>query len=410
MEFRGSEMERNGLEMNEQLQKTSVSSQKSGALAAIEQNNRFLGNLAYQMRTALNAITGFSEILSMDSPRDDQKEHVYEINRASKGLTKLVNDVIEFTKIDGQLAKQNRECILDEIVEEIKSTVGFRAELKGIIFEIEKAENLPASIVAHSRYLKDCIIKLAESLIKFDTSEKVIIRIAKKADEDIEFRFDAKGVELDDHTKRELFEPFLDNLENCYRDIEDTGLTFPIASKLADSIGASLFIPEDGNSIFILNVPIGSPAGRSKLVDEYIKVKARNRNIQPKELDGPGRILVAEDNVSNQAVIEILLKRLGFIVDVVSNGKQAVKFACENDYDLILMDVKMPEMDGFSAATSIREKGILLPILALTAMDEAEVLDSEQGCHFDGQISKPIDAVKMETALSKYLISEQLQA
>lgn len=374
--------------------------------SAIEKNNQFLTNMAYQMRTALNAITGFSEILAMDELQYEQKEHVFEINRASRALTHLLNDVIDFTRISQQKTCDVRDCNIAEILDEIKSVIGFRAESKGIELKVIKSDMAVQSIKTNNRNLLDSITRLADMTIKLAKTDMVEIRVKSDCPEFVVFEFCGGNIALTEDVITDLFKPFSSNLDEVYKDIEDTGLGFAVAAKLCHSIGADLSVGQVG-TLFVLTIPSGcalEEPQRSRLVEEFIKQKKTQRTFEPTKLDRSPRILVAEDNPSNQMVIKILLGRMGCEVDVVYNGVEAVEKACSEDYDAILMDIRMPEMDGIEAAGIIIDKGVVCPIIALTAMDESDIDNNSQRCRFDAHIYKPIDAEVLKTVLGRFLI------
>ena len=376
--------------------------------SVIERNNQFLTNMAYQMRTALNAITGFSEILAMDELQYEQKEHVFEINRASRAVAHLLNDVIDFTKISPQKDCDIRDCNIDEVLDEIKSVIGFRAESRGVALKIVKKADMPVqNIKTNHRSFLECITRLADMTVKLANTDTVEIRVKSDCPEFIVFEFCGGNIALHEDIIKDLFEPFSVNLDEVYKDIEDTGLGFAVAAKLCHSIGADISVGQVG-TLFVLTVPSGGvlEPQRSRLVDEFIKQKKTQKDFEPMKLNRSPRILVAEDNSSNQMVIKLLLGKIGCETDIVSNGVEAVEKACSEDYDAILMDIRMPEMDGIEAAGIIIDKGVVCPIIALTALDESQLDNNSQHSRFDAHIYKPIDAESLKNVLGRFLIFE----
>lgn len=401
------------LKQNVSENRLSQSSDKTPATTAADTavNANMLANMAYEMKTSLNAITGFSEILITDDLNDEQSGHIHEINSASKGLTSLINDVIEFAKFNiKEVCGKAEKCDINAILDMVKAVNASTFYEKGIEFEITKASDIPNEISCDSKYFKDILNRLAYLTIKLAGSGTIKIDVRKNND-CIEFKFFGSDLELNEAASKDIFAPFGLIASNRNLDVGDVGLGFALVDKMAHVINSTVMVYPglSGKANILLSVPIKADVSqskqRSKLVDDYIsKAGNKRKSMGPKAIDGKPNILVAEDNPSNQMVVKILLKRMGCDVTVVSYGDEAVESAKTENFDLILMDMRMPGMDGGQASHLIRQAEIDVPIVALTAMDQSEVVDEYGDGILDDYIPKPINKDNLVDVISRYIV------
>lgn len=401
------------LEQNVSENRLGLSTDKLPATTADDTaiNSNMLANMAYEMKTSLNAITGFSEILLTDDLNQEQLGHINEINNASKGLTSLINDVIEFSKFNvKEISAKIENCDLNATLDMIRAVNVSTFYEKGIEFEITKASDIPSEISCDSRYFKGILNRLTYLTIKLADTGTIKIDVSKN-NGCVDFKFSGSNLEIDEAVSKDIFAPFSLIENNRSFEVGDIGLGFALVDKMAHIINSTVLVSpgEMGQASILLSVPIQPDVSqskqRSKLVDEYISKASNKRKVmEPKAIEGKPNILVAEDNPSNQVVIKILLKRMGCDVTVVSYGDEAVEFAKTENFDLILMDMRMPRMDGGQASHLIRQAEIDVPIIALTAMDQSEVIDEYGDGILDDYISKPIDKNNLVDVISRYIV------
>ena len=383
---------------------------RSRIYSAMDYNRKFLHNMAFQMRTSLNAIMGFSEILSTEDLSDDQISIASEINGASKSLSRLINDVIFLTAMD--VNKDNVQmgsCSLGQVIEELRSVMDHDARSKGLELRITQTGNIPDMINTVPRYLRQCLTRLGKLTISFSQREYVCVKAQLMQDKFVRFEFSGGGIDLDEDARAHLFEPFAEDLHEIYSEFDDSGLGFAIVSRLAECINANLTVTDEpGNDVlFTLSVPVSASQNQphsSKMVEDFIKAKENQSTGDiPKKTEGKPRILLAEDNPSNQTLVKILLTRIGCEVSTVSDGRGAVEKVDSEDFDVILMDMRMPNMTGDEAIDVIRGKGCQTPIVALTALDEEHIAQKLDADKINGCVYKPVDSNKLYEKISEFV-------
>jgi CheY-like chemotaxis protein len=288
---------------------------------------------------------------------------------------------------------------------------------KGLQFEIIRSQPLPEIIRTDSARLKQCLINLVNNAVRFTDKGHVYVRVFWDNSGSKPFiRFDIEDTEprtclhsgWANEGRAEAALPA--NLKFSRPAQMGAGLGLTITQRLAELLGGSVTISgtTGKGSVFTLIIPTGmQPAGAvGRGGSVSVAGQVRQLSVQTDNLQLGGRVLVAEDSPTNQALIELLLKKLGIEVVVVENGRQAVQKAMTEKFDIILMDIQMPVMNGYEATKHLRKEGIKIPIIALTACamkgDDEECFAA--GC--SGYLPKPIDRKKLIETLSRYLSAE----
>ncbi|GEM_PF-1733925 len=377
------------------------------AEAANRAKSEFLANMSHEIRTPMTAILGFADLL-LDPAQSpvDRLECIQTIRRNGDHLMALINDILDLSKIEAnRMTVERIACSPSEVLAEVESLLRARAEAKGLSFKIEYATAIPESIQSDPTRLRQILLNLAGNAIKFTESGgvRLISRYSHAPDDtgtlSIEVVDTGIGMSADQMVR--VFESFAQADSSMARRFGGTGLGLAISRQLASMLGGDISVssaPEDG-SAFTLNLSTGL-LGDTRLIQPSAESHAVT--LAPAEeppavavrLDGK-RVLLAEDGPDNQRLIAFHLRKAGAEVTMADNGRVAVQKAldslAENPLDVILMDMQMPELDGYEATKYLRANGYGRPIIALTA--HAMTGDREKclaaGC--DDYTTKPIN-------------------
>jgi CheY-like chemotaxis protein/anti-sigma regulatory factor (Ser/Thr protein kinase) len=361
----------------------------------------------------MNAIIGFSDVLAEENLSEDQKQHVNIIRQSSSTLLQLINDILDFSKIEaGKLDIKQIEFSLRETLTNIELMMAPAAENKALEFKVNYEQNLPARIRTDPIRLKQCLINLCNNAIKFTETGHVHLNVSLQKNFDgSKIRFDVEdtGIGIPLNKQETIFEAFMQADGDHTRKYGGTGLGLAIAKKLMHLMGGTISLkstPGKG-STFTITLPPGVNVNNQPLIEKSIETNVNeDNNSEFEEHQFSGKVMVAEDTPTNQLLIRLLLEKLGLDVTIAENGKQAVEKARAETFDLIFMDMHMPEMSGYEATEVLRREGITTAIIALTA--SAMKGDSEKcieaGCN--AYLSKPIDRTVLLQTIQEFIKEE----
>lgn len=397
--------------LEEQLSKQQLEIEKENAEKANRAKTDFLANMSHEIRTPLTAVIGFSEALLDPNHKEgdgDKQNTIEAIIRNSKHLQQVINDILDLTKIEaGQLELERIQTSPFQILAELESTIGMRARDKGLDFKIKYELPLPKVINTDPVRLKQMLINLAGNAIKFTHEGDITIIISSNLEsQTICFKVIDSGIGMTEEEMSRIFKAFSQADSSTTRKYGGTGLGLSICSQLAELLGGELLCTSEigMGSQFMFSVGIGETNDKS-LVDNLEKELALNKHFTLSSAVTllKGKVLLAEDSEDNQRLISMHIRKTGAEIHIVKDGKQAVRHGLAGGYDLILMDMQMPIMDGVQAITLLRRAGYSGPIVALTANAMKSDRDACIDVGADDYLTKPIDLERFYKVLNTHL-------
>jgi signal transduction histidine kinase len=384
---------------------------KEIAEEATKAKSEFLANMSHEIRTPMNSIIGFCDLLAEEDLTDRQAEYLNVVQESGRNLLNIINDILDLSKVEsGKFQVEILPCSLMKILKNTRSMMLPRAKQKGIRFLVEQHSDLPDIIQSDPLRLQQCLINLIGNAIKFTETGHVILRVSYEAAQSgrrLRFEVEDTGIGIPKEKQEAVFLPLIQADSSTTRQYGGTGLGLTITKVLVQLLDGSIELQsqEGKGSVFTITLPV-EPFESTRPFSPYHVFDSVESTPRPKRPAGShftGRVLVAEDNKSNQVLIKAILEKLGLQVLLAENGRQAMEAAVQTPFDLILMDMQMPVMNGFEATRQLRRQSIRIPIIALTAhaMDEERSACFQAGC--DDFISKPLRKDELVALLDKYL-------
>ncbi len=391
------------------------------ARAAAEESERlkgaFLANMSHEIRTPLNGIVGLSHLLEQTELNDIQRQYLRKLDSSAQILLRVINDILDFSKIKaGKIYLERIPFSLRRILETVVDIIRNRLMEKGLRFNLELSEPLPETLLGDPVRLEQILINLLNNAVKFTPQGQVTLKVAEleRSERDLTLRFEVEdtGIGLNQEQINHLFSEFFQAELSTTRRYGGTGLGLSIAKRLVELMDGEISCesqPGQGSRfIFTAKFSLDPSAAQAGAPASDDSRKQSLDLEQFRQNFAGAKILLAEDNEINQLVASRILARAALDVSIASNGLQAVEMAREHDYDLILMDIQMPDMDGFTATAEItaqsRSQGRPRPpIIAMTAHAMSTDRDLSLKAGLDDHINKPLDVQQLFQCLSHWL-------
>ena len=383
---------------------------KKGAAAASVAKSAFLANMSHEIRTPLSAIIGFADALrSITLSAKEQKLAIEVIYRNGKHLLQIIEDILDVSRIEaGRLEVHIAETNIFEIFDDLNVAMKLKAGQKGVFFAFDYNFPLPTLVKTDALRLKQILFNLISNAIKFTLAGTVRVCVrCDRENERLEFLIKDSGIGISSGDLEKLFQPFSQVDTTGTRKFGGTGLGLVISKELCEKLGGSIHVESevDKGSQFGFFVSTG-PLENAEFVNQFYRPRSNDCETlvnQCPEANTIGRVLLVEDGPDNQRLADFLLRRMGADVVIKENGKEALDCAMQEHFDLILMDMQMPVMDGYVATRELRNRGFNLPIIALTAsaMSGTDKKCLDAGC--TEYLSKPFDQKKFLSVIGKYL-------
>ncbi|MFM1907251.1 MAG: hypothetical protein RLZZ591_928 [Pseudomonadota bacterium] len=364
---------------------------------ATHAQTQMMSNLTHEIRTPVAGILGLSELLASTESNPRTQSVAQEIAAAAGALTNLLNDSTELADIQaGQVAPESMVFDVHELLGEIRSMLAHSAEKKGLQLQVHLDPQSQSHAIGDRSRLRRVLMQLVNNAIRFTQRGQVQLKVFR-ADDLLHFDVIDTGIGMTTVTLAKLFTPFHQADHSSTRQAGGTGLGLAICQGLVREMGGEIAVQStpDHGSWFSFSLPL--PAAETP-----VSMPGR----QGQESTPPSRLLVAEDNPAQQMVAVELLERLGHTVDIAPNGQQAVHLARQNAYDLILMDVYMPDMDGLEATRQLRAQGGKSEGVCIVAIS-ANISDADKAaCRqagMDDFLGKPFHVNEFKACLARHL-------
>jgi signal transduction histidine kinase/CheY-like chemotaxis protein/HPt (histidine-containing phosphotransfer) domain-containing protein len=377
--------------------------------AAAEEASRakseFLANMSHEIRTPMTAVVGYADLLlDVELTPSERVDYVQTIRRNGEHLLAILDDILDLSKIEaGKMSVEATACSPHQVVVDVASLMRLRALEKGLSFDVRYLGRVPRMIQSDTTRVRQILMNLVGNAVKFTASGgiRILVRFDDTNPEASRLLFSVEdtGIGLSEPQVQALFQPFVQADGSTTRKFGGSGLGLAISRRLAQMLGGDISVSSElgRGSTFTLAVATGALEG-VELVDDWTEstIPDQPNAAPPRRLPAGCRILLAEDGADNQLLISTVLRKAGAEVVVAENGKIAMERVLAavtggEPFDLVLMDMQMPELDGYGATAQLRSRGYSGQIVALTAHAMAGDRERCIGAGCDDYLTKPID-------------------
>ncbi len=397
------------------------------AEASNKAKSEFIANMSHELRTPLNAIIGLIDLMDQSNLNETQKEFLQTVKFSARELLKIINQILDFSKIEsGKLELEFIPFDLEQLVTHIANAFSIMARQKGLTFKLEWDKNNPKHVKGDPTRLGQVLINLIGNAIKFTEKGSVTLKVIKKneSENEVDFLFVVQdtGIGIPQDKIDKIFNSFEQVDSSLTRKFGGTGLGLTITSRLIEMMGSKIKVSSQPDVGTTFEFELTFPKVKDQKVEELPDFSLFLTHEQPRlssemmitesepqkeTKEDEVTILLVEDNVINQRVAKRMVENMGYKVEVANHGQEALDMMKNKKYDLVLLDVQMPVLDGLRTAQKIRVKELNteehIPIIAMTAHAQKEDRDRCLEAGMDDYLSKPINMKMLEEKINHYL-------
>lgn len=397
-----SELRKTTIELRQQQRDLQIA--KNAAEAANNEKLKFLATMSHELRTPLTSILGFSEILGEENLTDEEKmDLLSRVKRNGDLLTRLIDEILDLSKIDsGKIELEYMDVNLFELMDDVTGVLSLQAQKKGIELRTQLDSSVPSTVKTDPTRLRQILSNLIGNAIKFTAKGwvKVDLKVDWKKNE-IQFLIEDTGEGVDSENAEKIFEPFVQADSSHTRRFGGTGLGLNLSRKIARTLGGDVVLvkssPHEG-SVFYVTIALRKPDADIENHVDSSRSKELMATSKVPQLKGV-QILVTDDSEDNRLLVSSFLNIEGADVQVASSGEEALLKSEMTHFDVILMDIQMPGMDGYEVVRRLRGRGYQKSVIALTAYAMKSDMEKSLDSGFDDHIIKPIKKADLVGAI-----------